>query len=123
VSIRARSDYKAELVVDGRTLPRPVNYILARIIPPVGVEIDRVGRAGPHRHAEADAREVNFRAAAIRFAAASSSRPSRDRITTSAATPFVSWAPIVCDPVPCDAPDPVVTLVPLVRWNSGSSCS
>jgi pimeloyl-ACP methyl ester carboxylesterase len=32
-------DYKAELVVDGRTLPRPVNYVLARIVPPAGVEI------------------------------------------------------------------------------------
>jgi hypothetical protein len=33
-------DYEAELVVDGRTLERPVNYALARIIPPQGVEID-----------------------------------------------------------------------------------
>ena len=33
-------DYKAELVVDGRTLERPVNYVLARIIPPAGVEIN-----------------------------------------------------------------------------------
>ena len=37
-------DYKAELVVDGRTLPRPVNYVLARIIPPAGVEIDPTRR-------------------------------------------------------------------------------
>jgi Protein of unknown function (DUF3141) len=36
--------YKAELVVDGRTLPRPVNYLLARVIPPAGVEIDSVRR-------------------------------------------------------------------------------
>jgi hypothetical protein len=36
--------YKAELVVDGRTLPRPVNYMLARIIPPAGVEIDPTKR-------------------------------------------------------------------------------
>ena len=28
------------IVVDGRTLERPVNYALARIIPPAGVEID-----------------------------------------------------------------------------------
>ncbi len=34
-------DYKAELVVDGRTLERPVNYVLVRIIPPAGVEINR----------------------------------------------------------------------------------
>jgi pimeloyl-ACP methyl ester carboxylesterase len=33
-------DYKAELVVDGRTLEHPVNYCLARIIPPAGVEVD-----------------------------------------------------------------------------------
>src|ERR1700733_14739013 len=32
--------YKAELVVDGRRLARPVNYLLARIIPPAGAEID-----------------------------------------------------------------------------------
>jgi hypothetical protein len=32
-------DYQAELVIDGRTLERPVNYALARIIPPPGVEI------------------------------------------------------------------------------------
>ena len=37
-------DYKAELVVDGRTLPRPVNYVLARIIPPADVEIDPTRR-------------------------------------------------------------------------------
>ena len=33
-------DYKAELVVDGRTLDRPVNYALVRIVPPAGVEIN-----------------------------------------------------------------------------------
>ena len=34
-------DYAAELVIDGRTLPqRPVNYLLVRIVPPKGVEID-----------------------------------------------------------------------------------
>ena len=27
-------DFDAELVLDGRTLPRPVNYLLARIVPP-----------------------------------------------------------------------------------------
>ena len=29
-------DFDAELVRDGRTLPRPVNYLLARIPPPAG---------------------------------------------------------------------------------------
>ncbi len=33
-------DYKAELVVDGRKLARPVNYLLARIVPPEGIDID-----------------------------------------------------------------------------------
>src|SRR4030095_10574688 len=32
--------FAAELVIDGRALERPVNYALARIIPPTGVEID-----------------------------------------------------------------------------------
>jgi hypothetical protein len=33
-------DYQAEPVLDGRTLERPVNYLLARIVPPEGVTID-----------------------------------------------------------------------------------
>ncbi len=33
-------DYQVELLVDGRTLERPVNYALARVKPPAGVEID-----------------------------------------------------------------------------------
>src|ERR1700747_3353979 len=33
-------DYGAELIVDGRTLERPVNYGLVRVTPPQGVEID-----------------------------------------------------------------------------------
>jgi len=37
-------DYKVELVMDGRTLERPVNYLLVRIIPPEGVEIDPTRR-------------------------------------------------------------------------------
>jgi pimeloyl-ACP methyl ester carboxylesterase len=32
--------FGAELVMDGRKLPRPVNYVLARIVPPKDVEID-----------------------------------------------------------------------------------
>jgi hypothetical protein len=34
-------EYEVELIIDGRTLKRPVNYGLVRIIPPAGVEIDR----------------------------------------------------------------------------------
>ncbi len=37
-------DFQAELVMDGRRLARPVNYCLARIIPPAGVEIDPLRR-------------------------------------------------------------------------------
>ncbi len=37
-------NYSAELVIDGRTLPRPVNYLLVRILPPKGVEIDPTRR-------------------------------------------------------------------------------
>ena len=33
-------DYKVELIIDGRTLDRPVNYVLVRVIPPPGVELD-----------------------------------------------------------------------------------
>jgi len=33
-----------ELVADGRTLPRPVNYALVRILPPAGVELDPTRR-------------------------------------------------------------------------------
>jgi pimeloyl-ACP methyl ester carboxylesterase len=33
-------EFEAELLVDGRTLDRPVNYVLARIVPPKDLEID-----------------------------------------------------------------------------------
>ena len=33
-------DYAVELIVDGRNLERPVNYALARVVAPAGVEID-----------------------------------------------------------------------------------
>ena len=33
-------DYDVELVVDGRNLGRPVNYCLARVNPPPGIELD-----------------------------------------------------------------------------------
>src|SRR6201990_410072 len=32
--------YAAELIIDGRKLDQPVNYVLVRIIPPKGVDID-----------------------------------------------------------------------------------
>jgi pimeloyl-ACP methyl ester carboxylesterase len=37
-------DYKAELVMDGRKLKRPVNYALVRIVPPAGVQINQTRR-------------------------------------------------------------------------------
>jgi Protein of unknown function (DUF3141) len=37
-------DYQVELIVDGRTLERPVNYGLVRVVPPPGVEIDPTRR-------------------------------------------------------------------------------
>jgi hypothetical protein len=37
-------NYEAELVVDGRTLKRPVNYGLVRIIPPPGIVVDSTRR-------------------------------------------------------------------------------
>ena len=37
-------EYPVELLIDGRTLPRPVNYALARVIPPKGVEVDPARR-------------------------------------------------------------------------------
>ena len=33
-------DFEVELVIDGRTLNRPVNYALARVVAPPGIEID-----------------------------------------------------------------------------------
>ena len=32
--------FGCEVIVDGRTLPRPVNYVLVRITPPAGVEVN-----------------------------------------------------------------------------------
>ena len=37
-------DYEVELLIDGRTLDRPVNYALVRVVPPPGVELDPTRR-------------------------------------------------------------------------------
>ena len=37
-------DYEVELVSDGRTLDRPVNYALVRVVPPPGMELDPTRR-------------------------------------------------------------------------------
>src|ERR1700704_1984213 len=37
-------DYEVELIVDGRTLPPPVNYPLVRIIPPRAIDLDPTRR-------------------------------------------------------------------------------
>src|SRR5271166_5947645 len=36
--------YEAELIIDGQTLKRPVNYGLVRIVPPKGTVFDRTRR-------------------------------------------------------------------------------
>jgi hypothetical protein len=38
-------EYKVELVLDGRTFERPVNYCLVRVVPPQGIEIEPQRRA------------------------------------------------------------------------------
>jgi pimeloyl-ACP methyl ester carboxylesterase len=37
-------EFPVEVLIDGRTLARPVNYALVRVIPPKGIEIDPVRR-------------------------------------------------------------------------------
>ena len=37
-------DFKVELVIDGRTLDRPVNYVLVRVVPPQSVKLDPTRR-------------------------------------------------------------------------------
>src|SRR5947208_3796886 len=37
-------EYEVELVVDGRTLERPVNYALVRVVPPKGIHVDPLRR-------------------------------------------------------------------------------
>ena len=37
-------DYQVELLLDGRTFARPVNYVLVRVIPPQGTTIDQTRR-------------------------------------------------------------------------------
>jgi Protein of unknown function (DUF3141) len=37
-------DYEVELIVDGRTLARPVNYALVKVLPPSGVKLDATRR-------------------------------------------------------------------------------
>ena len=37
-------NYEAELIIDGRTLKRPVNYGLVRIVPPKGTVFDPTRR-------------------------------------------------------------------------------
>jgi Protein of unknown function (DUF3141) len=37
-------DYEVELLVDGRTLERPVNYGLVKVVPPPGIEVDPTRR-------------------------------------------------------------------------------
>jgi hypothetical protein len=74
--------YKAELVVDGRTLPRPVNYVLARIIPPAGTRSIR--RAGPS--------SSSIRAPVTARGSAASRPTARSASRSRPATPAISSA-------------------------------
>ena len=44
VAKTAAAPGKAELVMDGRRLPRPVNYVLVRIVPPNDIRLDEKKR-------------------------------------------------------------------------------
>src|SRR5262245_33727586 len=37
-------EYQCKILIDGRKLDRPVNYVLVEIVPPEGVEIDPTRR-------------------------------------------------------------------------------
>src|SRR5262249_14316628 len=37
-------DYEVELILSGKTLDRPVNYGLVRVVPPSGIELDPTRR-------------------------------------------------------------------------------
>jgi pimeloyl-ACP methyl ester carboxylesterase len=37
-------EYEVELLIDGRTLERPVNYALVRVVPPAGIEVEPTRR-------------------------------------------------------------------------------
>jgi hypothetical protein len=58
-------DYEVELVIDGRTLERPVNYGLVKVVPPPGVKIDTTRRpfviVDPPRRARPGHRRIQGR--------------------------------------------------------------
>jgi hypothetical protein len=76
----------------------------------------------PHRHADRRARQVEIRSRNDTPSNEQFVEASLDRITTSAGTLRASCAAIACGPVPYDAPDPVVTLMPLACSKPGNSC-
>ena len=82
--------YEAELVIDGRTLQRPVNYGLVRIVPPQGVTID------PHRR---PLRESSIRVRAMVLALAGSRPTAKLGVALKAGHPcyFVGFLP---EPMP-----------------------
>jgi hypothetical protein len=49
-------NFAGELIMDGRTLPRPVNYGLVRIVQPEGMRTSASGRSSSSTHAPATAR-------------------------------------------------------------------
>ena len=74
-------DYEAELIIDGRTLKRPVNYGLVRIVPPKGILMPPDAPLSSSIHARA---MVPGLAGSRRIARSAS--PSRRVI------PVISWA-------------------------------
>jgi hypothetical protein len=80
--------YEAELIVDGRTLKRPVNYGLVRIVPPRGTVLDPTRRPFV----------VVDRARAMVQGLAGSRPTARSESPSKRGIPVISWAfcPIQC---------------------------
>jgi hypothetical protein len=99
-------DYQAELLVDGRRLDRPANYLLARILPSEGMEIDpkkrpfvvvdpRAGHGPGIGGFKADS-EIGVAMKAGHPATSSASCPTRCRARRSRTSPAprrCSWRP------------------------------
>ena len=91
-------DYKVELVMDGRTLKRPVNYLLVRIVPPKGIEIDQsAGRSWS-----------SIRAPAMARASAASRRTAKSASPSKPGIPAISSAS-------CPIPMPGQTIEDIAR--------
>ncbi len=80
-----------EMVMDGRTLERAVNYALVRIVPPAGVTVDReappIRDHRPARRPRPGHRRIQGRLAGRRGAARGTSRLLRDLLPESGTRP------------------------------------